>query len=432
MEKKEIFKKIILEFHGTKINLIRRDLKLPVDTRKIVTLYGSRRCGKTYLFYQTIRDLLDKKVVPTQVIYINFEDERILPFAKEDWELLMDAYFELYPGNADKKIYLFLDEIQETPFWDKFTRRLSEKENFYIFLTGSSSKLFSREISTSLRGRTLSYFLIPFSFKEFIRAKGIELEANFEYSDVRHKIKKFFEEYVKFGGFPEIFDKEDSIKIQILQGYFDLIFFKDVVERYNIRNFNLMKELMRYLLANFSSLFSLTGYYNFLKSSGQKIGKDTLFEYMACLEEVNFIKQAPIFDFSLKKQMVNPKKNYCIDTGLITAVTAQFSENKGRYLENAAFLELLRRGKEVYYYKDKKSREVDFLITEKGKPSQLIQVAQNLKDDKVKQREVASLINAANQFDIKECLILTEDEKSEISEEKVRIKVLPLWYWLLT
>jgi predicted AAA+ superfamily ATPase len=431
MQKKEVFKKIILDFQKTKISLIRRDFSFPLDVKKVITLYGPRRCGKTYLFYQSIQDLLSKKISLDQIVYINFEDERILPFSKEDWELLLDAYFELYPENINKKIFLFLDEIQETPFWDKFTRRLSEKNNFRVFLTGSSSKLFSKEISTTLRGRTLSYFLTPFSFREFLRAKDIEIGHHFEYTALRHKIKHLFQEYLKFGGFPEVFDKEETIKVQILQGYFDLIFYKDIVERYKIRNFDLMKELMRYLLTNFSSLFSLSGYYNFLKSRGRKIGKDTLFEYLACLEEVNFARQISLFDFSLKKQIVNPKKNYCIDTGLITAVSAQFSENRGRYLENLAFLELLRRGKDIYYFKDSKGGEVDFLIVEKNKPFQLIQVTRELDNAKVREREVAPLIRSAKQFNIKECVILTEDQRMEFYEEKVKIKVLPLWYWLL-
>ncbi len=145
MNKKEIFKRIIVEFQKIKIALVSRDLKLPTDIKKAITLYGPRRCGKTYLFYQTIQQLFNKNVSPERILYINFEDERILPFHKEDWEVLLDAYFELYPENLNKKIYLFLDEIQEVPLWEKFVRRVSEKENFQIFLTGSSSKLFAKE-----------------------------------------------------------------------------------------------------------------------------------------------------------------------------------------------------------------------------------------------------------------------------------------------
>jgi hypothetical protein len=192
-----------------------------------------------------------------------------------------------------------------------------------------------------------------------------------------------------------------------------------------------MKDLMRYLISHFSSLFSITGYYNFLKSSGLKIGKDTLFEYLSCLEEVNFIKLVPLFDFSLKRQMVNPKKIYCIDTGLINAVSFQFSENRGRYLENLVFLELLRQKKQIYYFRDNKDNEIDFLIAQDRKPIQLIQVVTSLKEQKAKEREVVPLISSAKELKVEQCLILTEDEKTEINAGKLKIKVLPVWSWLL-
>lgn len=427
--KKDIFKKIIIESQAAAFNLIPRELILPPDMNEVITLYGPRRCGKTYLFYQTIRRLREE-INPSKIIYINFEDERLFPFEKNDWEDLLDSYFELYPESVNSKVYLFLDEIQGAPLWEKFIRRLSEKKSYGIFLTGSSSKLLAREITTSLRGRTINFLLLPFSFKEFLKYQKFETGKNIEYSNLRHKIKNLFEEYLKFGGFPEIFDKEEMLKTQILQSYFDLIFYKDIVERHKIRNFGLMKNLMHYLISHFSSLFSITNYYNFLKSQGQKIGKDTLFEYIYYLEEVNFVKFVPVFDYSLKKQLINPKKIYSIDTGLANAASYQFSENKGRCLENLAFLELLRRKKEIFYFKDDQGNEVDFLLTEKGRPKELIQITSDLSDAAVKEREIAPLLNAANKFGINEGLILTGDQKAEFKEGKIKIKVLPLWLWL--
>lgn len=429
--KKEVFKKVIVEFQKAKFNFVPRELQLPVDINKVVTLYGPRRSGKTFLFYQTVQTLSAKNTPIEQVVYINFEDERLLPFIKEDWEVLLDGYFELYPDNLNKRIYLFLDEIQEASMWDKFVRRISEKANFQVFLTGSSSKLFAREIATSLRGRTVSFFLTPFSFKEFLRFRNFAAGERIEYSPLRHKTKKLFQEYIQYGGFPEIFDKAEPLKTQILQGYFDLIFYKDIVERYKIRNFNLMKGLMRYLLSNFALLFSFTNYYRSLKSFGQRIGKDTVFEYLSYLEEANFVKTSSLFDYSLKRQLVNPRKVYSIDSGLVNAISFQFSGNKGRHLENLAFLELLRRGKQVYYFKDGKGNEVDFLLAEKGRPKELIQVAFDISDPEVKKMEVTALTSAARQFNIKEALILTEDQKTEILERKLRIRVLPLWQWLI-
>lgn len=430
MSKKEVFKKIIVESQKFKPEVIARDLQMPCNY-KVITLYGPRRSGKTYLFFQTMKRLITNGVNPNSILYINFEDERILPFSKEDWEVLLEAYYELYPENVEKEKYFFLDEVQEAALWDKFIRRLSEKGNTHTFITGSSSKLFSKEIATSLRGRTLSYMLLPLSFSEMLRFKGQAVEKDAEYSEQRHKLKKLFNEYLQFGGFPEILNQDEQIKRQTLQGYFELTFYKDIVDRYQLRNFGLMKELMRYLVVHFSSLFSVGGYYNYLKSAGKKIGKDTLFEYVSWLEEVNFVKMVPIFDYSLKRQMVNPKKIYCIDTGLISAVSYQFSENRGRYLENIVFLELLRQKKEIYYYKDKKDKEVDFLITEKGRPKQLIQVAADITDAKVREREVEILLKACKEFKITDCFILTDDQKDEQIKEKTKIKIRPIWLWLL-
>jgi uncharacterized protein len=431
MDKKEAFKRVIVESQGLKSEIVERDVRLPTDLQKVITLYGPRRSGKTYLFYQTMRELEKSGVPAKKMLYINFEDERILPFSKDDWETLVEAFFELHPENVGEKVYLFLDEAQEAPYWDKFVRRMSEKKEFRIFLTGSSSKLLSKEIATSLRGRTISYFLAPFSFREALSAKGLKTHANIEHSPQRHLIKKEFSNYLKFGGFPETIDKEDPLKIRILQEYFELVFYRDIVERHKIRNYTLMKELMRYLVNNFASLFSIMGYYNLLKSSGQKISKDTVWEYVSWLEDVNFVKFVQFYDYSIKRRTVNPKKIYCIDTGLITAVASQFSENKGRYLENAVYLELLRREKEVFYWKDDAGREVDFLITQRGKPKQLIQVASTIEDHKVRERELAPLVSAAERFKIDDCLILTDDQNTEVSSGGLKIKVRPIWAWLL-
>lgn len=431
MNKKEAFKRVIVEFQSLRPELISREVRLPKDLQKVITLYGPRRSGKTYLFYQMMLELAKEGVASKRMLYINFEDERILPFSKDDWEVLLEVFFELYPENVGEKVYLFLDEAQEAPYWDKFVRRMSEKKEFRIFLTGSSSKLLSKEIATSLRGRTISYFLTPFSFREALLAKGIKAQANVEHLQQRHLIKKEFSNYLKFGGFPEAIEKEDPIKIRILQEYFELVFYRDIVERHKIRNYTLMKELMRYLVNNFASLFSIMGYYNLLKSSGQKTGKDTVCEYVSWLEDVNFVKFVQFYDYSIKRRAVNPRKIYCIDTGLITAIASQFSENKGRYLENAVYLELLRRGKEVFYWKDGAAREVDFLVAERGKPKQLIQVAASIEDNKVKERELTPLIAAAEKFKIEDCFILTADQNAEFSAGRFKIKIRPIWLWLL-
>lgn len=431
MSRKDIFKKIILEQRESGFGLTPRSLRLPTNLDKAVAVYGPRRCGKTCLLRQTMAELAAAGSPPESSLYIDFEDERIAPLRKEDWELLLEAHSELFPDLAGTRIHLFLDEVQQAPSWDRFVRRMTGNPRMGIFLTGSSSKLLSAEIATALRGRTLSYFLMPFSFKEFLRFRRFEPGSHAEHAPSRHKAKRLFAEYLRFGGFPETFDKDESLKIRILQGYFDLIFYRDVVDRYKVRNLEALRSLMRHLLAAFSSPFSLGGFHNSLKSAGWKLGKDTVFEYLSYLEEANLVRMVSLFDYSAKRRLVNPRKVYCIDTGLVTAVSFQFSENKGRYLENLAFLELLRRGHSVHYYKDERGNEVDFLLADKGRPSQLIQACADLEDPKTRDRELRAIASAAERFGISEALILTEDDRDEFTAGRARVRAVPLWVWLL-
>ena len=429
--KKEIFKLLIKEFQEMELPEIKeRDLKLPEKTNKIITISGPRRAGKTYYFYQLIQKL--KKRVPIErIIYTNFEDDRLFPLNLEDLNSLTEAYFELYPENKKKEIYCFLDEIQNIKNWELFIRRIYDKEKVKIFITGSSSKLLSQEIATSLRGRTLNYQIYPLSFKEFLRFKNIKIERNFIYSQKRFQIKKMFEEYVVFGGFPEIVLEKENLKLSVLKNYYDLTIYRDLVERFAIRNIDFLKSLIKYSLTNFSNLFSANAYYQSLEKP-LKPARETFLEHLSYLEEIELIFLVPIFSYSLKVQQVNPKKIYTIDNGLRNTVSFRFSQDYGRLLENLTFIELKRRGKDVYYYKGKK--ECDFLIKEGLKITQAIQVVENLTGEN-KERETEGLIGAIQKFDLNKGLILTKDEEKEVKKivngKIIKIKIMPLWQWLL-
>ncbi|MCK4745063.1 ATP-binding protein [Candidatus Parcubacteria bacterium] len=429
MDKKNAFKIIIKEFHELKLPEIKeRDLILPQKTSKIITLSGSRRAGKTYYFYQMIQKLKEKTDF-SRIVYVNFEDDRLLPLTVKDLDDLIEAYFELYPENKYKKTYLFFDEIQNIDNWELFIRRIYDKEKIKIFLTGSSSKLLSKEIATSLRGRTLNYQIFPLSFQEFLKFKDVKIGKNFVYSQVRFKIKKLFQEYAVFGGFPEIVLENDDLKMAVLKNYYDLIIYRDLAERFSIRNTDFLKSLSKYLLTNFSALFSINAYYKNLEKSSRP-AKETVFEYLSYLQEIELIFLLPIFSYSLKIQQVNPKKNYVIDNGLRNAVSFRFSQDFGRLLENLVFIELKRRNKEIYYYKQKK--ECDFIVMNNLKASQAIQVTQELNKNN-KEREVNGLIEAMREYHIKQGLILVQDLK-ERAEEKIngrKIEFVPLWEWLL-
>lgn len=424
--KKETLKKLIILAQERNVELTERDLKISF-TGKINTVIGPRRAGKTFFIYQIINQLKAKNL-KDKIIYINFEDERLLPIRKEDLDMILDSYYELYPENKGKKLYIFFDEIQVIPSWELFIRRLSDQENVEICITGSSSKLLSKEIATQLRGRTLSHFIFPYSFKEFLDSKGITLERHFEYKPTVYKIKKLLQEYIEFGGFPEIQDKGETLKVKILQEYFDLIFYKDLIERYKIRNFGTMKELLLYLINNFSSYFSTNKYYNLLKSQGKHVSKNTLFRFVSSATDVNLVSLIPKYG-KLKEQYSNPKKVYVVDPGIINAVSFKVSPDIGKLYENLVFIELLRRGKEVYYWKDK--YECDFLVKEGMKVKEALQVCFKITDENIK-REIDGLLEALDKFKLKYGVIITEDREEEMSIKGKRIKFIPLWKWLLS
>ncbi|MFH1306666.1 MAG: ATP-binding protein [Candidatus Micrarchaeota archaeon] len=339
MTKIPVFKYIIKEFHEFVFpkKIVPREMRIP-DTSKIVSIIGSRRAGKTFYFYQLINELLNKKINKDRILYINFEDDRLLPLKAGELNDMLEAYYELYPDNKQKQKYLFFDEIQNVEGWETFVRRVNDKEKAKIFVTGSSSKLLSKEIATSLRGRTLAFYLFPLSFREFLRFRDIELSRDFAYSSLRFKVKKLFLEYLEYGGFPEVVLSR-SLKQKILNNYFEMFIYRDLVERYSLRNLSLLKMMSKFLITNISALFSASSYYRTVKG-GLSVSKETVIEYLSYLMDINLIYLVQIFSYSLKVKQVNPSKVYCIDTGLRNAVALRFSSDFGRLAENAVFIEL--------------------------------------------------------------------------------------------
>lgn len=421
--KKNVFKFLIKEFHETPLpSALERELELPA-TKKTVSLVGSRRAGKTFYFYQLIKMLKAGKIPMNRVVYINFEDDRLLPLSINDLNDLLEAYYELYPSNKGLEIYFFFDEIQNIKNWEVFVRRLSDKEKAKVFVTGSSSKLLSKEIATALRGRTLTFQLFPLSFKEFLKFKKIELEKDFEYSSARFKIKKAFEEYLEFGGFPEIaLEEQTALKQRILNNYFEMFIYRDLVERFSIRNTALLKNLTKFLITNISTVFSINAYYRAV-SKEMAVGKDTILEYVSYLEDINLIYLLPAFSYSVKKQQLSPKKAYCVDNGLRNAVAFKFSKDEGRLAENIAFIELKRRQKEIFYWKNQ--NEVDFIIKNADNSLEAINIAYT---DEISERETKGLQEFKKQFSqTKKLTLLTKNtEKKEKG-----INFIPLWKWLL-
>ncbi len=422
---KEIFKKIIVDSQERSFDgIIRRDYDIPLDTKKIVSLVGVRRSGKTYLLYETIQKLR-KTVDRKNIIYINFEDDRLYPIKLKDLDQLIEAYYELYPKKRDERVFFFLDEVQNISNWELFVRRVYDTLNVALYITGSSSKLLSSEIATSLRGRTIVYEIFPFSFKEYLNYKNIEI--NLYSSKSLSFIKNTFGRYLVDGGFAETFDESEDIQKRILKDYMDLIIYKDLIERYNIKNHALLKHLIKYMFVNMGTLISITKLYNEYKSLGFKLSKDTLFEYISHLQDSYVLFMPSIFRNSVKEEQRNPKKLYVIDNGFRKLFDASLSQDYSKLYENIAFLHIRRKTGEVYYFKKKK--EVDIYVSIDRKV--LINVCYDIENPKTYKRETEALIEGMNYFDMKESYLITANRDEIVEIEKKKIIITPLWKWLL-
>ena len=419
---KSLLKEIILEqekdrqtlYLGIKrevLNFISKKIMLP----HAVVISGIRRCGKSTLLNQIINDFY-----PNGVYYLNFEDERLIDFEVDDFNSLYEIFLEIY---GERKVFFF-DEIQNITQWEIFVRRMQNK-GYKFFITGSNASLLSKELGTKLTGRCVIIELYPFSFREYLLFKGYKLQDGaLSYTTERAKIKKYFNEYLRYGGMPEYLKYNDQT---LLKRVYEDILYRDIVARYDIKQVKTLRELGLYLLSNIGTLFS---YNNLTKILGVR-SMNTIKSYINYLENSFLVSLVSKFSYSLKQQFVANKKVYCIDNGLIESIAFQFSKNKGKFLENLVFLELKRRYSQIYYYKTTNNLEVDFLIKDNKKGLFLIQVADNLDNKKTREREIDALTYAMDELKLKNALILTEDTEEEIKLKGKIILVKPIYKWLL-
>jgi predicted AAA+ superfamily ATPase len=431
--KKDILKEIIRDFHRESLpDSKKRDVTIPLDSGKIITVSGVRRSGKTFILYNTMKDILSKKIpkekIPKEkILYINFEDER-LDLKQEELDLILQCYRELYPDADLKSCYFLFDEVQNVNGWETFIRRVYDTITRNIFVTGSNSRLLSKEIATSLRGRTVTYEVFPLSFREYLRFHNTE--ADLYYSRTRARIVHLFEKFLTEGGFPEtLLFKDASMKNKVLQEYFDVMLYRDIIERFSITNIPVLKYFIRRIFENITSPVSVNNIYNELKSQGYKIGKNSLYEYLDAAESIYLFLIAKKYSRSVLKQELGEKKVYAVDNGILNAVTFHFSKDYGKLLENALFLELHKNGREVFFYKNKK--ECDFIAFDKGKTRSIIQVSYTLADKTTRKREIEGLIDTCRYLGVKEGYIITFSEEENMREQGISIKVMPAYKFLL-
>lgn len=423
---KETFKKLIAEWWESVIPpLVKREISLKLDT-DILALLGPRRVGKTSCMLLLIQDIL-KKVSKEETVFIDFEDNRLIGLTAENLDDLFVAHQEL---SSTKLKYLFFDEIQAMPSWSRFLRRLHNQKQYQIVVSGSSSRLLSKEVATELRGRYKSIFISPFSFREFLPLKKLTYTSELEYTPGKGTLLRLWNEYLEKGGYPEIIlEPEVSEQRRKLQSYFETIFYKDVIERNKVQHHELLETLMIYLLSTPATLFSITQFEKILKERGFAVSKKTISLYLKYLEEAFFTYGVEEFSYSAKKRLMRPKKAYVVDMGLVTFLSSKFNPDRGRLLENCVFLELLRKNRKVFFYNENK--ECDFVVKDGFKILEAIQVCYELHEEN-KKRELGGLLEAMCFFKLKEGLILTHEQEKILDVKGKKIKVLPAWKWLLT
>ncbi|RLF30345.1 MAG: hypothetical protein DRJ99_02810 [Thermoplasmata archaeon] len=406
------------KFEKTKIierEIDKERLKGFLKSPNILAILGVRRCGKSTLSLQLLRN--------EEYGYINFDDERIMDFNVKDFDKAMEAFYELY-GKIEN---IILDEPHNIRGWELFVNRLRRTKK--VIVTGSNSKMLSGELATHLTGRHIDFTLYPFSFREFLTYNDFEI-GDYITTAKMGLIKNLLRDYFSQGGFPEryILGKEMLVNI-----YFDIVE-KDIIRRIKIKKKVAFKEMVKYLVSNFSSEITFSKLKNVLDIKDQH----TIKNWIDGLEQAYLIKMIERFSPKLKESMIAPRKVYCIDTGIIGVISFRLSENIGRVMENIVAIELLRRksywypGMEIFYWKDYQGKEVDFLVKEGVSVKELIQVTYASGRDEIERREIKSLVKASDELKCKNLKIITWDYEDELKVDNKTIRCVPLWRWLLT
>ena len=422
---------LIDDFHERALpELMSRHQSMVWVPRKANVVIGMRRSGKTWFCYQQMRELLEKGLEKERLLYLNFEDERLLPFSANDFQLILETYYRKFPAFKSKRCYLFLDEVQRIEGWDKFVRRVLDNEKLSVCVTGSSSKLLSTEIATSLRGRSLTTEIFPFSFREFLSFKKVVLKSGQRFgSKTRAMLQNLISQYIKIGGFPEVQTFDDELRRDVLRNYLDVVILRDVIERHSITNTLALRSLMKHIMSAPATRFSVNKFYNSLRSQGIACTKNSLYDYIDHFTDTFLFYQAPIHSRSERARRVNPQKIYVIDPGLQEAMSLRMMGDRGALLENLVYMHFRRQGLAPEYYVTKNGAEVDFVLAEKDRGEhRLIQVCWDIHDPDTQKREVGALLSAMDELGLKRDIIVTWLDE-DVSDK--RLEIVPAWKWLL-
>lgn len=411
---KNIIKDIILKNQEKVFELQVIPREFSYEKKANYVIVGPRRAGKTYLLFQIIQERF--KDNPKDVLYINFEDERLMEMNHLDFQLIIDCYFEIY---HDRKPTLFFDEIQNVLHWEKFARRMAD-QYYQVYITGSNAVMLSHQIGTTLGGRYFIHKTWTLTFKEYLNFNQIELIPNYQFSKQLYQIKKTFEQYFQFGGFPEVLLFEN--KRGYLSNLFQKLFYGDIIARYNIQNDVAMQLLVKKLAESVNNETSINRIKNLISSIGIPLGTSTVFEYIKYLQESFLVFSIENFIHKfVEKETI--KKYYFIDNGLLML----FLHNQDtKLLENLVFLHLKKHFEQIYFYK--RNYEVDFYIPE---IEMIVQVCYSLDDMETEKRELQTIEKSMKEIPAQKIIIVTYDTEKTFQIKEQQVLAIPIWKWLL-
>jgi predicted AAA+ superfamily ATPase len=412
--------------------LMPRAVELAALPGKTDAVVGMRRVGKTSLLLYHLQQRLAAGVPRRRLVYVNFEDDRLAGVQLADLDALYRAALRLYPGAPGDERWFYLDEIQNVPGWERFVRRLVDTPGCRIAVTGSSSRLLSSEIATSLRGRALTTELLPFSFAEALRFAGGPIPARLPtHANEQAHGEAFFSRYLTRGGFPELQNLDEGRCAAVLRDYVDVVVLRDVIERHGVTNAVALRTLTRRLLSSPAGTFSANRFTQDLRAAGISVSRETTLELVQHLEEAYLLFTVPIATDSERQRFTNPRKIYPVDPSLSVYTAFRRSENLGHLLEALVYLELRRRGYDLAWVRTRSGFEVDFLARHLERGTLLVQVCWDLAEPGTRERELRALEEAAEEWRADEALIVTRAMNAHLSAGKLDVAVRPAWWWLL-
>lgn len=422
---------IITKQREIPFSMIERETNLPIKSQSIVTVVGVRRCGKSSQMQLSINALVEKGVPPEAILWVGFDDERLAGMKATDLEEVLEAYRELYPSQDLKDVFMFFDEIQLIDNWELFVIRVFKSYCKNIFISGSNAKMLSQEIATTLRGWSIEEKIYPLSFVEYCQFTGTKTHHLTEQETTYLRLK--WDEYYMESAFPEIvLTKLKSLRDKKLQAYFDVMLFRDLVERHIIGNTSVLRYFIKRLMNNLTKPTSINAIYNDIKSQGFKISKDDLYLWADYACECFMFLRLSKFTPSLIEEQQSLRKYYFIDNGLRQAVLLPQSDDNGKLLENAVLLHLHRHlhplDKITYYSGNK---ECDFVVQQEQQVKALYQVCWEMQETTTWQREMDGIIEESTMTKCDNLFIITHHDEEVIQQNGKTIKVIPAWKWML-